>query len=460
MSFDSLQDDSKSLLGILSFLSPDSIPQELFNHWDSPSTRSTSGLLPYCNNKDGFVNVQAELMNLKLIEKDPNTESMSLHRLTQDEFKHYLDAPSRQRAFEIAVKLVYDAFPKEQTGQRFTGRWGDCATYIEHAIVLNSNYLTGSSSDGSPISPYLAPPEFAKLMAWCSWYLFEIVDYSDFAKVLEGGKKACEASPSNAFDDATWGSLNYTAGSVETSMGKFGPAEESLKEALRIRRKLRNDDDISATLNNLGLLYNSIHEFDLAEKQYSEALQIHHSRPESEDRNLSLTMVKHNLERNAIQSGQNIPPLSQLQETVGIFEASESWWMHGHANLVLGNFFLGRKQYDDASAAYIKARDILNGEGRAGKQPATAMVLYKLGAIFRDSVAISELYLEIPAEQARTQFMLAKALRRAGQPEAAEKAEEKVATLMKDYCTSIGGQEVIVCSEVGDFSKLITAKYQ
>jgi hypothetical protein len=52
MSFDSLQGESKSLLGILSFLSPDSIPQELFNHWDGPSTRPTSDLLSYCNKLD------------------------------------------------------------------------------------------------------------------------------------------------------------------------------------------------------------------------------------------------------------------------------------------------------------------------------------------------------------------------------------------------------------------------
>ncbi|KAI0866538.1 hypothetical protein F4860DRAFT_523827 [Xylaria cubensis] len=175
--------------------------------------------------------------------------------------------------------------------------------------------------------------------------------------------------------------VEMNAGTVETSMGKFGPAEQSLNEALKVRRKLGNDNDIAATLNNLGLLYNSIHKFDLAEKQYSEALQIHLSRPESVDRNLSLMMVKHNLQRNAIQSGRNIPPLSELQETVDFFEASTSWWMKGHAYLVLGNFFLELKKYDDASAAYSTAIDTLSDEGRASKQPATAMALYKLGYV-------------------------------------------------------------------------------
>ncbi|KAI0104342.1 P-loop containing nucleoside triphosphate hydrolase protein [Nemania sp. FL0031] len=469
MSFDSLQDRSKSLLGILSLLSPDSIPQELFNHWDGPQNQPTSGLPACCNDVDSFFDIQEELIGLALIEKDPNTGNMSLHRLEQVQFEHYLDLPSRQRAFEVAAKLLYDAFPNEQTGQRFTGTWDDCATYIQHAIVLNSHYLTRSSS---PFQ-YLAPPEFTKLMAWCSWYLWEIADYSSFAKVLEGGKKACKSSPSDAFDDASWSLLNYNAGTVETSMGLFGPAENSLNEALKVRRKLGNKDDISATLNNLGLLYNSMHKFDLAEKHYSEALEIHLSRQDSVDRNLSLRMVKHNIQRNAIQSGENLPPLSELQETADFFRASISWWMEGHAYLVLGNLYLKLERYDDASDAYTAARDTLSREGRASKQPATAMVLYKLGylayqksqfseavEILHKSTAISELYPAIPVEQARTQFMLAKALRQARHPRAAEEAEKKVKALMKQYCMSIGSQQVVTCSDIGDFSKFITAKYQ
>jgi hypothetical protein len=56
--------------------------------------------------------------------------------------------------------------------------------------------------------------------------------------------------------------------------------------------------------------------------------------------------------------------------------------------------------------------------------------------------------------------MLAKALRLAGQPEAAEKAEKNVGALMRDYSRSIGKPEGVSCSEIDDLSKLITAKYQ
>ncbi|KAJ8132893.1 hypothetical protein O1611_g732 [Lasiodiplodia mahajangana] len=471
MSFDALGDDAKSLLGILSFLSPDITPPALFNHWDKPFSGTTSGLLSYCDTELKYRTVRNELNRLALIQVDLGNGNLSMHRLQQLQLEHYLDVSSRQRAFETAVKLVYDVFPKEHIGQRFTGRWDDCAMYIQHAIVLNSHYLKRALSAGG----YTAPPEFAKLMAWCSWYLWEIADYSAFNKVLEGGKNACEESPSDAFDEASWSLLNYNAGTVETSMGMFESGEKSLTGALKIRRELGNQDDIAATLNNLGLLYNSMHKFDLAEVQYSEALEIHLKRVESEDRNLSLTMVKHNLQRNAIQSGKIIPQ-QELQDTVDFFKNTISWWMTGHAYLVLGNLLFELRKYDDASAAYTTARDTLSREGRASKQPATAMVIYKLGyvaytksqfleaaALFRESASISELYPEIPAEQARTQFMLAKALDMSEQTQVADEASmarEKVATLMKAYGLSIGRKEVIVCSEVTDFSKFITAKYQ
>lgn len=82
-------------------------------------------------------------------------------------------------------------------------------------------------------------------------------------------------------------------------------------------------DDIAATLNNLGLVYNSIHNFDMAEKHYTEARDIHMTRADTDDGNLSLTMVKHNLQRNAIQRGINMPTVEELQATVDFQKDSQ-----------------------------------------------------------------------------------------------------------------------------------------
>lgn len=39
------------------------------------------------------------------------------------------------------------------------------------------------------------------------------------------------------------------------------------------------------------------------------------------------------------------------------------------------------QRYEEAAAAYAEARDILSAPGRAGGQPAVAMVIYKLGCV-------------------------------------------------------------------------------
>lgn len=79
------------------------------------------------------------------------------------QFEHYLDPVSRQIAFEQASKLLYEIFPKRHTGQRFTGKWNDCALYIQHVIILNTHYIEGEALS--------APSEFATLMGWASWYV-------------------------------------------------------------------------------------------------------------------------------------------------------------------------------------------------------------------------------------------------------------------------------------------------
>ena len=52
MSFNALSHDAQYLLGVLSFLSSDAIPQHLFKHWDESPSRNTQGLLPFCDDPD------------------------------------------------------------------------------------------------------------------------------------------------------------------------------------------------------------------------------------------------------------------------------------------------------------------------------------------------------------------------------------------------------------------------
>jgi tetratricopeptide (TPR) repeat protein len=215
--------------------------------------------------------------------------------------------------------------------------------------------------------------------------------------------KAYKEAPVGTFDESAYGLLAYNGGTVQTSMGMFDKATVSLDEALSVRRRLGDGDDIAATLNNMGMLYSSMHRFDVAERHWNEALQIHSTRADTQDRELSLMMVEHNLQRNAIQMGRadSFPSPEALQATVDFFECTVSWWMTAQyvldppiiswcrgllmslrsAYLVLGNLMFVLKKWGDAAKAYQKAVDTLRAPGRAGKQPAAAMMIYKLGCV-------------------------------------------------------------------------------
>ena len=54
VAFDALQDEPKSLLAVMSFLSSNTIPHDLFKHWDESAARPTHGLLPYCDTVDEY----------------------------------------------------------------------------------------------------------------------------------------------------------------------------------------------------------------------------------------------------------------------------------------------------------------------------------------------------------------------------------------------------------------------
>ncbi len=80
---------------------------------------------------------------------------------------------------------------------------------------------------------------------------------------------------------------------------------------------------------------------------------------------------------------------------------------------------------------------------------------------FRESISISKLFPAIPAEEARTQFMLAKALHKGGMPiEPGEEmqAGQMVTKLMQTYYASVGQFKPKPCSEASDFNLFIASE--
>lgn len=135
LSFRSLNQRSAALLGIFSYINPDSVAQKLF-------TEAKPSSLPPClqgyTNEFAFSSVFEPLLTLALNKRDKIAKAFSTHRLVQTQYRYFLSQSDRQQAFDQAVKLLYDGFGRVD-GQLYD-RWSNCQMYIQQILSLKNNY--------------------------------------------------------------------------------------------------------------------------------------------------------------------------------------------------------------------------------------------------------------------------------------------------------------------------------
>lgn len=61
---------------------------------------------------------------------------VSIHRLLQQTVYDGISKPDRQKVFNVAVRLVNYAFPKQVGIEPMGDRWKECRSYIEQAQAL------------------------------------------------------------------------------------------------------------------------------------------------------------------------------------------------------------------------------------------------------------------------------------------------------------------------------------
>lgn len=155
MIFTNLSRNALALLSVLSLLSPDGILIDLFL---PRNQNALDGRLAFCKqilkredpNAHGaqalssIINTPAplraaldELVDFKLIKREGR--ELFTHRVVQEAMNYHTSA-DLQEFFDIAVALVYEAFPKQVHGDYRTGQWGACETYIMHGANLSYRF--------------------------------------------------------------------------------------------------------------------------------------------------------------------------------------------------------------------------------------------------------------------------------------------------------------------------------
>jgi hypothetical protein len=84
--------------------------------------------------------VLRRLIDLALISVDSITETVSLHRLVQAEFRFYMTEPDRQDNFDAAVVLLLGVFPSRGGSRVIDKDWPTAERYIPQVLALIRNY--------------------------------------------------------------------------------------------------------------------------------------------------------------------------------------------------------------------------------------------------------------------------------------------------------------------------------
>jgi tetratricopeptide (TPR) repeat protein len=244
---------SADLLNALAFLAPDAVPEELFLEGGAEISPAIGEVLK----AEGPLTVgtlAAPLLRYSLIERDPEGQTLRVHRLVQEVVKGSLGekAPNVRQA---VVKALRRAFPWPEFET-----WPRCERLLPHLLAI-----AGEAKDST---------DLAGLLDAGAAYLYDRARFAETEPLLVRSLAFREESLGGDHPEVA-GSLNDLA-NLYRKTGRFAKAEPLHKRALAIRETSLGGDHpkVAGSLNNLALLYVEQDRLSEAEALYKRSLAI------------------------------------------------------------------------------------------------------------------------------------------------------------------------------------------
>lgn len=270
-SVEKLDAKERSILQLLSYFDPDSIPSDLiysgFHGGSGSATVST---------RIEYVEALDTLRRRSLVDQDNRT--LSIHRLTQAVVYSTMTQQERLTAFQSALDILLPAYPTEaaREGSPVWSDWDICERYRPHVLFLCQRF--------SRVYPRgHKHPKLAQLLCACTWYLFERGLFSEAEDLLEIAQSTCDAS-----DSPVLANILFNLAGIRCECNRIREARDLCERSLSIREKVlpANDQILGNTYYSMGLIY-------MEEGKYDEALQCHfksvHVRELSTDKDIQPT---------------------------------------------------------------------------------------------------------------------------------------------------------------------------
>ena len=447
--FRSLDAQSSDILGVLCFLSPDSISQMLF---ENPGCEQLPEPLQFCADPFAFSDTISKLLTLALIKRDKTTRTLSLHRLVQTSFKFFMTLEQRQTSFNNASCLISLAFPRRDSNSAVLyQKWKRCALCLPHILSLKDCFLEEKA--GNP--NFRVQQTFVDMnnacqrsaldmdkiyqADECSRYLIERMANKDLGDLVKVNAQALETLPSEEQTIHLKGPVTSHRGQWLIHVGRAPEAVELLVRSYNIRAQLvpldlresgwaaSNTCHGFATVNDLA---SAIKWFETSCDHWRTWLQEHGHNAAA----MPATLKIH-LSRALVWAQRDEQARALLTEALRQIERTEpyDWAFAAYACFYCGTLDRRARAWDAAEASFMTALNLWLKGDEMRSHPFKGACLHRLGCValeqgrveaavrqLRDALDVTGMHREsMRVEHARSLFKLSEAL----EQEPREKAE-------------------------------------
>lgn len=249
----------QDLLHVCALLSPDAIPEELFCQG---AEHLGAQLEAICRDTLAWNQVIATACAYSLLSRQPEEQTLSVHRLVQAVLLDTMSDQERERWRARVIAALEVAFPEVQRMSRYAA-WKQCERLLPHALLCLQRPEVASQG-----------LSLASLAHKTACYLLRAGRYAQAEPLFLRALQIREQALGPEHPEAT-ASLNRL-GELYWDQGKYAQAEPLWRRALQLREQALGPEhpEVAASLNNLAILLQAQGKYTEAEPLYLRTLQI------------------------------------------------------------------------------------------------------------------------------------------------------------------------------------------
>jgi tetratricopeptide (TPR) repeat protein len=244
---------SADVLNAIAFLAPDAIPDELFLEGGAEISPAIAKVLKTEGNL-AIGTLVAPLLRYSLIERDPEGQTLRVHRLVQEVVKGSLgkNAPKIRQDVVMALRHAF-LWPEFET-------WTRCERLLPHLLAVADKLEDND--------------ELSWLLHAGAAYLYARARFIEAEPLFERSLAIKEKSLGDEHADVAV-ALNNLA-ELYRNLGRLSEAEPLFERSLAIKEKSLGDDHaaVATALNNLAILYAAQGRLTEAESLHERSLTI------------------------------------------------------------------------------------------------------------------------------------------------------------------------------------------